>query len=175
MSSNKEVALLDKNSTTLEIANGLQNVMDENTMSNALSALHAMPKENFLVMTGEYFTFLPKTNYKIAVTGMSTINFKNEEDKEGEEKPTPVVEFKMYDPATMKVDSKTKQMTGELKNYVSGAAILVSTVSKVYEKAAKAGKTDFFVIGLDINTTEPQKSGNGKYMGMSIGMLFAGE
>ena len=173
MSKELTVAKLDKNATTLEIANNLQNIMNEDVMANALAIMHQMPKDNFLVMTGEYFTFLPKTNYKIAVTGMTTINFSNDEDENKEEKPTAVVEFKMYDPATMN-KAKDGTITGELKNYVSGAAILVSTVSKIYQRAADKGNTNFFTIGLNIDTTDLIKSGAGKYQGMTIGMLFAG-
>ena len=167
-----EVAKINKTSTSLEVANGLQNIMNDDVMAQALSALHGMPADNFLVMTGEYFTFQPKTNYKIAVTGMNTINFKQEGEEE--EKPTEVVEFKMYDPATMK-KGKDGTLTGELKNYVSGAAILVSTVRNIYKKAANNGKDNFFTIGLNIDTADLIKSGVGKYMGMKIGMLFAGE
>lgn len=166
--------VLTGSSTTHEINNGLQQVHNEAMLGSALGAMFAMPKENFATVTADYFTFLENTTYKMVVTGMSIIDFPDEAT--AEVKPTPVVEFTMFDPATIKINPKTKEATGDLKQYVSGAAVFAGTVEKLIKKTHPGytiGDPLNHMIGLSVECLKKVGGANRKYIQMEIGQLFA--
>lgn len=142
--------------------------VSEAQVTKGFELLFIAKTEDFITVSAEYYTFLPSTEYRIMVIGLKEIDFNSDVDKlAGKTELTPCVEFKMFDPETIAVDKRTKQTTGTVKNYISGAAVLVGVVQNEYAKTPNAP-----IIGLLVQTEKEIKANKGSYMGMKVGRLF---